>query len=101
MNKTRHRTYIRNIEERSRNYCYRGKAISIAHFECVFVCVCVSVVLVIQHEMRMRLIVMSSVTCLAVPYFFHISHKRRDFLKNKTKVTDHKIRVLVFSTTFV
>jgi hypothetical protein len=33
-------------------------------------CECVSVVLVIQHAMRMRRIILSSVGCLTVPYFF-------------------------------
>jgi hypothetical protein len=41
----------RNIESRSRKYCFRGKAISIAYSECV------SVALVIQHAKRMRRIV--------------------------------------------
>jgi hypothetical protein len=37
----------RNIEARSRNHCYRGKAIYIKYY------VYVSVALVIQHEKRM------------------------------------------------
>jgi hypothetical protein len=32
-------TYKRNIQGRSRNHCYRGKAISIKYSVCVFVCV--------------------------------------------------------------
>jgi hypothetical protein len=40
------------------------KAISITYSECV------SVALVIQHAKRMRRIILSSVACLAVPYFF-------------------------------
>ena len=35
------------------------------------VCVCVCVALNIKHAMRMRRIVLSSVACLAVPYFPH------------------------------
>jgi hypothetical protein len=51
-------TYRRNIEGRSRNHCYRKKAISITYSECV------NVELVIHHAMRMRPIV--SVACPAV-----------------------------------
>ena len=29
--------YNVNIEARSRNHCYRGKPVSIKHYECVFV----------------------------------------------------------------
>jgi hypothetical protein len=58
-------TYKRNIEGCLRNHFCRGKAVSIANSECV------SVTLVIQYGKGMRHIILSSVTCLAVPYFPH------------------------------
>jgi len=55
----------RNIEPRSHNHRYRGKAICVTYCECVFVA------LGIQHPMRTRRIVLPSAPCLAVPCFFH------------------------------
>ena len=43
-------------------------------------CVCVSVALVIQHAIRMRDIILSSVACLVQPYFPALSQKRHNFL---------------------
>ena len=60
------------------------KAISVTYYECV------SVALVIQHAKRMRRILLSSVACLALPYFFALSHKRYYFRK---KIIDHKVCV--------
>jgi hypothetical protein len=51
------------------------KAISIPYSECV--CVCVA--LVIQHAMSMRRILLSSVPCLGLPYFYISSHKEQGF----------------------
>jgi hypothetical protein len=42
---------------------------------------CVSVALVIQHVKCMRHIILSSVGCLAAPYFFALSRKWHDFKK--------------------
>ena len=85
-------TYKRNIEARSRNQSCRGKAISITYSECVYEA------LVFQHPRRMCRIMLSSVPCRVLQYISTLSHKRYDFQK---KVTEHKMCVLIFSTTFV
>jgi hypothetical protein len=58
----------------------------------------VSVALDIQHAMGMRHIMLSSVANPSVPNFSALSHKRHDF---REKVIEPKIRVLIFSKTFV
>jgi hypothetical protein len=52
--------------------------------------------LVIQHEKRMRSVILSPVFCQVLPHFFTLSHKRNNSLK---KVIEYKMRVLIFSTT--
>jgi hypothetical protein len=66
-------TCKRKFEARSPNHCFRGKAISITHFECVCG--------LIYPAMRLRLIVLSSVVCPTVPYFSTLSRKRQHFRK--------------------
>jgi hypothetical protein len=55
----------RNIQSSSRNRFCRGKAPRITYSECVFLA------LVIQHAVRMRRIVLSSVTYPAVHFFLY------------------------------
>jgi len=81
------------IEMRSRNRCGRRKAMSVTQTECV------SVAVVIQHSMRMRHVILSSVTCPAVQYFSTLSHKWQDFTKGKVveKIKTHILcSVIIF-----
>jgi len=69
---------------------------SITYSKCVFVA------LVIQHAKRMRLIIFSSMACLAVPsfffprYFINSTHAEK-----KERNIEHKMCVVVSSTNFV
>ena len=71
------------------------------YYICVCVCVCggrafAPVALLIQHATRMRHAVLSFAASLALPHF-STSHKGHDLPK---KVTERKMSVLIFSTTF-
>ena len=57
-----------------------------------------SVDLCMQRAQRMRLIILSSLALLAVPYSFTVSHNRCGF--RKKKLLNLKC-VLIFSTTIV
>ena len=60
------------------------KAIGITYSECVFLA------LVLQDKMLMRRIILSSVACPVLQYFFTLSHKRHDFRKRKKKLFNIK-----------
>jgi hypothetical protein len=91
--KARQTIYVRrNIEALLQNHHCRGKAISITYYKCV------SVASFILHAKRMCRIILSPMTSPAVPQFSTLSHKVYDF---REKVIQHKICVLIFSTTFV
>jgi hypothetical protein len=66
-------TYKHNTEARSRNHCYRGRAISIKYYERV------PVALIIQRAKRMRRVILSPVACLTVTYFSTLFHNRHNF----------------------
>jgi hypothetical protein len=78
----------RNMQARSRSYFCRVKAISITYSECV------SVAFVTLQAKLMCRIILPSVVCLPLPYFFTLSHKQNDF--RKKKVIEHKMRVNYF-----
>ena len=64
-------------------------------YVCVCVCVCVCfLALVVQHAMRMRLIILSSGACLALPYFYTLCHKLH---KSNTSVRRVGLVFLCFS----
>ena len=76
----------RNIEARWRNHCCRRKAVSIKYSECVLVALT-------------RHIIVLSVACLALPYFFP-SCLTNGMIFWEKKLLNLKC-VLIFSTTIV
>ena len=85
--------FKRNIQARSRKHCCHGKAITDTYSECM------SVALVIQHVMRMRPIILSSMAYPAVQCFFHIMSQEAQV--SKKNIIGHKMCVSSFSTNFV
>jgi hypothetical protein len=81
----------RIIEARSRSHFCRGNAVRITYSECV------SVALVVQLAKRMRRVLLWCMSSLAVSYFSTLSPRRHDF---RGGITELKMRILVFSTTF-
>ena len=66
-----------NIQARSYNHCCSGKARRIKYSECV------SVALVIQHAMRIRRVILSSVARPFVPHISTFPQDPNDFFRDK------------------
>ena len=77
-----------------RDHCCREKAIRITYSECVLVALVIRRAKGISRNMLF-------VACPALPYSSSsLSHKRNDF-REKKKVTEHKMCILIFCTNFV
>ena len=74
-------------------FCHE-KVISITYSEHVSVAL-----VVIQHAMHMHCIILPSVSCVALSYFF--SHYLINSVIFGKKAIEHKMCVLIFSSTFV
>ena len=69
----------------------------VLHITNVCVCVCVCIALVIQHVKRMRRIVLSFLTRLALPYF--LLHLTNGTIFGRKKIyIEHKMCVVISST---
>ena len=77
---------------RSCNHCYSGKAMCHVFWVCVFV--------VIQHAMSMRHFVNCGLPRSTI-YFFFPHYLINDTILERKKIAEHKMCVVVSSTTFV
>jgi hypothetical protein len=85
---SRKRHLLFSCEEDKHKYFCRGKVVNITCYKCV------TVALVIQHAVRLCLILF--VVYLAVPYFLTLSHKRQYF---REKVIEYKMCLFILSST--
>ena len=76
------------------NHCCGGNTLGSTYSECV------SAPFVIQHEKRMRHIILSSLVCPVLSYFSTLSHIRHDF-RGGEEVIERKMRVFVSFTGFI
>jgi hypothetical protein len=82
----------RNIEARLRNHCCRRKAISIRSTYCVCMCVCIFSYPASKAHAPYYIVICG---LSASTIFFHVT------LKTGKKFIEHKMCVLIFSTTFI
>ena len=88
---TRHQcTFNVTLRRFPHNHCYRGKAPIITYSECVLIA------FGIQHVKRMRRVILSSVACSVVPYFF-ISPSFGDYLPALISLPNSLVFVLIIN----
>ena len=82
----------RNIEPSSPNHCCRAKAKSITYSECVFVA------LSILYAVRIRPILIYSLSGSIIVFMLHVINGT---IFGRKKIIEHEMRVLMFSTNFI